>query len=49
MNTQSMVASDLEDLQICLKISNLGMIGFMLTTFLKTLCMMGDYLEGDTR
>ncbi len=48
MNTQSMVALELGDLQICLEIGNLGMIGFMLTTFLKTLCMMGDYLEGDT-
>jgi hypothetical protein len=44
-----MVALDLEDLQIWLKINNLGMIRFMLTTFFKTVCMMGDYLEGDTR
>jgi hypothetical protein len=43
-NTQSMVALDLEDLQIWLKIDNLGMIRFMLTIFLKTMCMMGDYL-----
>jgi hypothetical protein len=25
------------------------MIGFMSTTFMKTLCMIGDYLEGDKR
>jgi hypothetical protein len=43
-----MVALDLEDLEIWLKIGNLGMIRFMLTTFLKIVCMMGDYLEGDT-
>ncbi len=29
-----MVALDLEDLQICLEIGNLGMIGFMMITFL---------------
>jgi hypothetical protein len=43
------IHGDLEDLQICLEISNFGMIGFMSTTFMKTLCMIGDYLEGDKR
>jgi hypothetical protein len=27
----------------------LGMIGFMIITFLETLCMMGNNLKGDTR
>ncbi len=34
-----MVALDLDNLQICLEINNLGMIEFMLTTFSKTMCI----------
>ncbi len=49
MNTWSMTILDVEDLQICLEIGNLGMIGFMIITFLETLCMMGNNLKGDTR
>jgi len=49
MNTWSMVALDLEDLQICLEFGNLGMIGFIMITFLETMCRTGNYLKGDTR